>query len=149
MNPYVSIQGGTAVGTATAMYIDRVTQGEFTMSSKTLTVSKTALVNIIPDGAKILGMKVHNINGRKVAVTIPSNSGLLLTTGDPAVAPTAPIQKVAYAPFMVFPKLKVEIPDIAAASIDTAGGTGASLFTLTTDGASDTVVVRFHYKQAV
>jgi len=149
MNPYVSIKGGTASGTSSAMYIDRVTQGEFVMVSRSLVVTEGLLGGIIPDGAKILGMKVHNINGRKIAVTIPPTSKLLVTTGNSLTAPTVQIQKVAYAPLSVFPKLKVEIPDVVAASIDTTAGTTGALFNLATDGSTDVVVIRFHYKQAV
>jgi len=149
MNPYASIKGGTAIGISPAMYIDRVTQSEFAMINKSLPVTAGLLAGMIPDGAKILGMKMHNINGRKLAVTIPPTSGLLVTTGNSLTAPTIQMQKVAYAPLSVFPKLKVEIPDLVATSIDTTAGTTTALFNLATDGASDVVVVRFHYKQAI
>lgn len=148
MNPYVQVRGGTASGTQPALYIDRVTQGEFTMSNKTFDVLPSSLAGIIPDGAKILDMKIHNINGRKLSVTIPPSSGLLLTTGNTLTAPTIKQQKVVFAPITVFPKLKVEIPDIAAASID-VGSVSPVLFTILTDGDTDRVVVRFHYKQAI
>jgi len=148
MNPYVSVQGGTAIGIQSATHIDRKCQSEFTMSSGALTVKAGDLLGVVPDGAKILGMKVYNINGRKIAVTIPNDSVLITTTGNPLTAPTVQIQKVAYAPLSVFPRLKIEIPDLIATPLDTNTTSTQVLFKLVTDGATDKVVVRFHYKQA-
>jgi len=149
MNPYISIKGGTAVGVLKQTYIDRVSQSEFTMSSSVFSVKASDLLSQLPDGAKILGMKVHNINGRKISVRIPAGSKLILTNGDPASASNQEINKVAYAPLSVFPILKIEIPDLVAAPIDVVSSNTEVLFKLTTDGATDKVVVRFHYKIAV
>jgi len=149
MNPYISIKGGTASGVLKQTYIDRVSQSEFTMASSTFNVKASDLLSQLPDGAKILGMKVHNINGRKIAVRIPAGSKLILTNGDPATASNQEINKVAYAPLSRFPILKVEIPDIVATPIDVISSNTEVLFTLTTDGPTDKVVVRFHYKIVV
>jgi hypothetical protein len=149
MNPYISVKGGTASGILSQTYIDRVSQSEFTMVGSTLEVKQSSLASIIPDGAKILDMKIHNINGRKIAVRIPAGSKLILTNGDPATGSNKEINKVAYAPLSRFPKLKVEIPDLVSTFIDTGSADSSSLFALITDGPTDKVVVRFHYKITV
>lgn len=135
-------------GTSVTTYIDRKSVGEFAMVSKTKSVRLNDLLNIIPDGAKILSMKISNITGRKITVTIPAGSPLILTGKDSAALNSA-LVRVAYAPITRFPTLKVEIPDLIAANIDTAEPTNIVGFILTTDGSVDNVICKFHYKMAI
>jgi len=148
INPYIHLKGGTASGTAKSVYIDRVTQGEFLMVSGAKTISDSDLAGIIPDGAKILSMRVSNINGRKIFVQIPIVTALILNGGDSS-APNIAIDHTAYAPLNRFPVIKVDIPDLVARNIDTGASVTGTLFKLATDGATDRVVIRFHYKQAI
>jgi len=147
INPYIHITGGTAQGVTTATYIDRKTQGEFLMVSGTLAVTSSALLGTIPDGGKILGMKISNVTGRKIALTIPGINGLISNDGT-TTEPNTSVTKVAFAPMSRFPVLKVQIPDLVASNIDTAGSS-IPMFTLVTDGSADRVVIHFHYKQAI
>jgi len=117
------------------------------MSSSTLAVNASNLQDIIPDGAKILSMKVSNVTGRKISLTIPGLSGLISNDGSSTESNTS-MTKVAYAPLSRFPVLKVQIPDLVASNVDTAGTT-VPMFTLVTDGPTDRVVIHFHYKQAI
>jgi hypothetical protein len=146
INPYIRISGGTAQGLATTTYIDRKTQGEFLTSNGSLAVLASGLSSFIPDGAKILGMKVSNVTGRKISILIPGFSGLISNDGA-STETNKDITRVAYAPLSRFPVLKVEIPDLVASNVDTAG-TGA-MFTLGTDDLNARVVIHFHYKQAI
>jgi len=148
INPYIHLKGGTASGTAKSVYIDRVTQGEFLMSSSAKTISDSDLTGIIPDGAKILSMRVSNVSGRKIFVQIPFPSALILNGGDSS-APNQAIDHTAYAPLSRFPVVKIEIPDLIARNVDTGAAAPGTLFKLATDGATDRVVIRFHYKQAI
>jgi len=117
------------------------------MSSGTLALTSASLQDIIPDGAKILSMKVSNVGGRKIELTIPGINGLIFNDGT-STEPNQSMTKVAYAPLSRFPVLKVQIPDTVASNIDTAGTT-VPMFTLVTDGPTDRVVIHFHYKQAI
>jgi len=138
-----------ASGTIPTVYIDRKCSGEFTMVSKTKTIVSTDLKDIIPDGAKILSMKLCNTNGRKLAVRIPALTSLILTGGN-ADASNVELTRRAYAPITHFPTIRVEIPDLIARNVDVDSTVGIQpLFVLTTDGATDVVIVKFHYKMAI
>jgi hypothetical protein len=150
INPYIKLSGGTAVGTVKTMYVDRKTQGEFTMAAGALTVTSASVASILPTGCKILSMKVRNVTGRKIQVGIPSLNGLISNDGTASADQNFEVRRVHYAPLSQFPQIKVEIPDLVASNIDTGNATTPfNLFTLVTDGASDRVVVHFHYKQAI
>jgi len=148
INPYIHFTGGTAKGTATSVYIDRKAQGEFLMAANTLSIKATDLSGIIPDGGKILSMKVSNVNGRKMQVQIPGVNGLVNNDGATGSS-NSDVTRVVYAPLNRFPVLKIQIPDLVAVNQDTNGTSSEVLFILTTDGPTDRVVVHFHYKQAI
>jgi len=147
INPYIHLSGGTAAGTITTAYIDRKTQGEYLMASSVKTVLPSDFRDIIPDGAKILGMKISNVTGRKLQVTVPPDSGLILTGGSTS-AQNKGLTRVAYAPLSRFPVVNIQIPDLVASNMDTGSNVG-QLLLLTTDGVTDRVVIRLHYKQAI
>lgn len=146
INPYIHLSGN-AVGTAQAMYIDRVAMGEFILASGTADIKASQLNGIIPDGGKILSMKVINVSGRKLRVKIPALSPLTSNNG-PTGNSNAALEKVAYAPLSRFPTLKVEIPDLLATNLDTNGTASDILFSVY-GAASDVITIRFHYKQAI
>jgi len=148
INPYIHFTGGTAKGIDASIYIDRKSQGEFLMAAGTLSIKATDLIGIIPDGGKILSMKVSNINGRKMQVKIPGINGLVDNDGVTGSS-NVDITRVVYAPLNRFPVLKIQIPDLVAVNQDTNGSSTEVLFVLTTDGPTDRVVIHFHYKQAI
>lgn len=149
MNPYIHLTGGTAVGTTVTTYIDRKSSTVFQNTNGFNTVTAADLSLALPDGARILGMKIMNITGRELTVTIPADSALVTNKG-PTDAPNKLMKMVAFAPLSRFPSLKVDIPDVLANTIDTGGTLAQSLFSVFgTPGGTDKCVVRFHYKQAI
>jgi len=147
INPYIHLSG-TAVGIAKAMYIDRVSMGEFTLSNTGfLDIKASDLSTYIPDGGKILSMKVIALSGRRLRVLIPAASPLVSNNGSTG-SNNQSMEKVVYAPFSRFPTLKIEIPDLLATNLDTNGTSTQALFTLFGDNTGQ-VTIRFHYKQAI
>lgn len=148
MNPYASISGMPLGSTENkATMIDKVYTTIVNTASKSLTVNCSALASTIPDGAKILSIKATNLSGRTLILTVPSGSALMLTQDQSASAPLPALSRLMVAPLSRFPVIKCNIPDLLAKPIDT--GAGNPLFTLGTDGQTDSVLLRFHVKIAI
>jgi len=147
MNPYITLSG-TAVDQNKSVYIHRVTSTVFrTVSITDKPINSGDLKLIIPDGAKILSMKIMSLTGRSLTVTIPPGSGLVLTeAGAQSGAQNASITRADYAPLTRLPRIKINIPDLIARNLDVDSSN--SLFTIRTDVSAD-VVLRFHYKLAI
>jgi len=150
MNPYISMSG-MAQGQSKSVYIDRVTSWLTTVATSNLDVKSSDLKTILPDGCKILSMKITNLDGRAVTATVPAGSGLILVESQSSVgAQNEPLTRVNYAPLSRFPSIKMEIPDLIARNIDT-DSTSVILFNVGIGLAATNqrVMVRFHYKIAI
>jgi len=152
MNPYATISGMPLGSSSTKstmidkVYCQTVTVGSTSASFKDFV--GTDLASTIPDGAKILSMKITSLTGRYVAVTVPSGSALMLTQDQAASAPLPGLSRFNVAPLSRFPVVRVNIPDLLAKPIDT--GAGTTLFTVNTDVLNgQSVLIRYHVKIAI
>lgn len=128
------------------VYCQTLTVGSTSSPSKDFV--GTDLSSTIPDGAKILSMKITSLTGRYVAVTVPSGSALMLTQDQAASAPLPGLSRFNVAPLSRFPVVRVNIPDLLARPIDT--GAGTTLFTVSNGSStSQSVLIRYHVKIAI
>lgn len=133
MNPTVSLTG-TNFDTSKV----RVTRKFVTtavLASGVLAV--TPLVLPVPDGAKVLKVRVRNLTGRVLKVSVPTTTGLVLAQAAGSTsAPFGGFQKYHAAPLMRFPTLTLNVPDSLAAPLDSSDTT-TQLFSVTGEnGAS-------------
>lgn len=106
--------------------------------SGVLNVTSTTLP--LPDGAKVLKVRLRNLTGRTLKVSVPAGTGLVLNgaSGD-ANLPFGGFSKFDAKPFSRFPTLTLNVPDSLAAPLDSAGT--ATLFSVTGDSGSAADVV--------
>lgn len=151
MNPYATITGMPLGSNQTkSTMIDKVYTQVIPLgndvSSKDLKCSD--LDGFIPDGAKILSMKITNLTGRYVAVTVPSGSGLMLTQDQFTAAPLPALSRFNVAPLSRFPVVRVNIPDLLAKPID-VGATTTGLFSVNAGVTGCSLLIRYHVKIAI
>jgi hypothetical protein len=132
-----------------SVMIDKVYTQSVQTINKQYGLTAASLAGIIPDGSKILSIKATNLSGRSLIFTVPSGSAIMLTQDAAASAPLPAISRLMVAPLSRFPVIKVNIPDLLAKPIDTEGSATANLCLLTTDGAADNLLLRFHVKLAI
>jgi hypothetical protein len=129
MDPCVQASGQTLYNGK--RYVNRKLVVVITATTNTLDVTPASLG--VPDGAKILSLKVYSIDTRSITVTVPNDSIMVVNNGS-TTAPFGGIVRNVAAPLSRFPVVKVNIPDLLAAPLDNAG-TG-KLFTVSTIGST-------------
>jgi len=152
MNPYPTISGmPLGSGGTKSVMIDKVYCWKAsTTGSGILGVKSSDLEGIIPDGGKIMAIKITSLGSRYLQVTVPSGSALMLTQDQAASAPLPPLARFNIAPLSRFPVVKVNIPDLLAKPIDTQSSTTTDLFTVAVSpAATSELILRFHVKIAI
>jgi len=141
MNPQVSVSGGT-LSTSKTQYVTRKYTAVVSLSNGTHDVvsGDTGL----PDGCKVLKVVAKNLTGRSLTVAVPPDTAMILPqSGGPSTALFGGVKKFVTAPLSRFPVVKVQVPDLLAAPLETTTLT-TKLFTVgTLVTSSDTVQLTF------
>jgi hypothetical protein len=143
MSPQVNVSGST-LASSSKQYVTRCYTGTVKLATGTHLV--TSISNPLPDGCKVLKVVAKNLTGRSLTLAVPMSSGLVLSVAEgTSAAPFGGVKKFVTAPYTRFPTLKVQVPDLLAAPLDTGSATGVELFTVgSLDGAStDTVQLTY------
>lgn len=144
MQPSIRVNGSATSNTSPGVQIHRKYEfyGTTDASTGVLNVKGSTLAGVLPNGCKILGMKVSNLTGRTVRILIAAASPIL----DSSSVGWA-VDKTIAAPLAYFPTLVVQIPDLLAAKIDTGDATNV-LFNVY-GSASERIRLHFHVLIAV
>lgn len=144
MNPQVRCTGMTP-SSFKPQFVTRKFVAVATLTTGSLTVKADTLG--VPDGSKVLKVRVRNLAGRNLKISVPKDTGLLTvdSTGS-STAPFGGFEKYVAAPLSRFPTLVVNVPDLLARPLDLSGT--ETLFTVSTmatsaDPVELTVTVRY------
>jgi len=145
MNPQVSVSGGTLTSSKT-QYVTRkyTTVVNLVASAKDVLASELGL----PDGCKVLKVVAKNLQGRSLTLSVPYDTALFQYPSEgTASAAFGGVKKFASAPLSRFPVIKVQVPDLLASPLDSAGNSKVfvlgSVIPNTTDAVELTFTVRY------
>jgi len=140
LSPGVSCTGKT-LGVTPKQWVTRtlVSSVALVAGTKAILLGSGGDVNV-PDGCKILGVTVKNLNGRFLKLTVPVDTGLLIPQAEgSSTVPFGGFTKYVSAPYTKFPTLKVEVPDTLARAQDVTG-TAVTLFTVSAAGSATDLI---------
>jgi hypothetical protein len=138
MNPAVTMTGDLS-SVSQLNYVTRRITTYLTRAS-TVNVSPSSLQ--VKDGAKILSVKASSITGRTLTVTVPNGSVMVVNDGS-STAPFGGTKKTIAAPLSRFPTIKVHIPDLLAAPLNS--DSTETMFSVASDGGSSDFTYRITY----
>jgi len=88
----------------------------------------------VVDGAKILSLKAYSLQNRTLTIDVPNGTPLTVNDGN-TTAPYGGFKKTVAAPLSRFPVIKMNIPDILAAPLNS--DSTETLFTLSSETIDD------------
>jgi hypothetical protein len=109
------------------IYLKRKVNTTLSMVGSELKVLPATLISVIPDGAKILKVKVVGRDCRNIRVRVPKNTKLF--SRGPNNDEAQDSYKEVWAPLSRFPALTLDVPDTLSQAIDT-NDTSSELFTV-------------------
>jgi hypothetical protein len=119
------------------MYLKRKVNITKNLASSDLVVTGSTLSTVMPDGAKILKVKVVGRDCRNVRVKVPAGTRLFERGGFNGEVQA--LQRESWAPLSRFPTLTVDVPDTLASAIDTNDTTN-ELFSVQSNDKADATV---------
>jgi len=122
---------GTVPSIAQKFYVTRKVTAYLTGTSS-VQVSPSSLG--VVDGAKILSFKVSSITGRTLSINVPNGTSLAVNDGS-SIAPYAGQRKTVFAPYSRLPTIKVNIPDLLAAPLNS--DSTEQLFSISSEGSGE------------
>jgi len=125
------------------VYLKRKVNFSTTLVSGELKVLPATITSVIPDGAKILMVKVVGRDCRNIRVRVPKNTKLFSRGSNNDEVQD--LTREVWAPLSRFPSLTVDVPDTLAQAIDT-NDTSSELFTVFSSdapGARVTLTIMF------
>jgi len=140
MNPAITCSGSVPSSNQ-KMYITRRVTAYLKAANGSVAVTAAALA--VTDGAKILSVKIHSINGRILTIEVPNGTTLVVNDGN-TTAPFGGFRKTTAAPLSQFPSIKVNIPDLLAAPLNK--DSTETLFNLTSEVLDNTFRVVYTAK---
>jgi len=149
ITPRISLSGQSVqVGTTNTnyIYIKRNVNVTAILVGGVYAVKPDFLASAIPDGAKLLSIKVIGRNCRNIRVNVPKDTALF--TRGTNNTEIQDFNKENWAPLSRFPMIKIDVPDPIAAAIDTNATT--VLFTLySLDVPTAQITMALHYQTMV
>jgi len=119
------------------VYLKRKVNTTLSLTAGELKVTPNTLQTVVPDGAKVLMVKVVGRNCRNVRVRVPK--GTKLFSRGAANEETQDSYREVWAPLSRFPALTVDVPDTLSSALDT-NDSASELFTVfSNDVATATV----------
>lgn len=145
-NPRVTLSGThVQVGSTKTywMYVRRKVNSTFSLVANELKVTPSLLTNTMPDGAKVLKVKVVGRDCRNVRVRVPK--GTKLFSRGPNNDEEQDNNSEVWAPLSRFPSLTLDVPDTLSNAVDT-NDTNSELFTVfSKDNATAVVTLTLTY----
>jgi hypothetical protein len=119
------------------MYLKRKVNITKNLTDSNLVVTGSILSTVMPDGAKILKVKVVGRDCRNVRVKIPAGTRLFERGSYNGEVQAQ--QKENWAPLSRFPTLTLDVPDTLASAVDTNDTTN-ELFSVQSNDKADATV---------
>jgi hypothetical protein len=133
MNPAITCSGTVPNGTP-KMYITRKVTALLPAGTSTSSVTATPAALGVADGAKILSLKAYSLRNRTLTIDVPNGSVIVVNDGS-STAPFGGFKKTVAAPLSRFPVIKMNIPDLLAAPLNS--DSTETLFSLSSEGIDD------------
>lgn len=150
VSPRVTMSGQVYnVGTTNThwVYLKRKVQLTKILDANTLKVTGSTLSTLMPDGAKVLKVKVVGRDCRNVRVSVPVNTPLF-QRGNNNGEPFASYREV-WAPLSRFPSLTLDVPDTLSSAVDTNNATEELFTVYSQDVATANVTLTVWYQTMV